>query len=156
MRTMAHAFTSDPEEPYPKAYLYKRIVQAKLMMDERFTEAIDGELISGEAAFSHSHFIRLFKQVYGVVPRVYLSNLRLERARQLLDDGATVTDACFAAGFQSATTFSRSFKRHVGASPSVYRAARMARARSIVEAPLEHIPSCYAQWLGWPQLRDPG
>lgn len=143
-------------EPYPKAYLYKRIVQAKLLMDERFTEPIDGELISGEAAFSHSHFIRLFKQVYGVVPRVYLSNLRLDRARQLLDEGMSVSDACWAVGFQSLPTFSRAFKRRTGSSPAAYRAKRAERARSIAEEPMDHIPSCYAQWLGWPQMRDPG
>lgn len=145
-----------PNEPYPKAYLYKRIVQAKLLMDERFMEAIDGELISGEAAFSQSHFIRLFKQVYGVAPRVYLSNLRLDRARQLLDDGSAVTEACYSVGFQSVPTFSRAFKKRVGSSPSAYRHGRAERAKHIQEEPMEHIPSCYAQWLGWPQMRDPG
>jgi AraC-like DNA-binding protein len=143
-------------EPYPKAYLYKRIVQAKLLMDERYMEPIDGELISGEAAFSHSHFIRLFKEMYDVVPRVYLSNLRLDHARLLLDEGSTVTDACYAVGFQSITTFSRAFKRRVGSSPSAYRSGREERARSIAAEPMDHIPSCYAQWLGWTQLRDPG
>lgn len=143
-------------EPYPKAYLYKRIVQAKLLMDERYMEPIDGELISSEAAFSHSHFIRLFKQVYGAVPRTYLSNLRLDRARLMLDDGATVTEACHAVGFQSITTFSRSFKRRIGSAPSVYREGRAQRSRSMMEEPMDHIPSCYAQWLGWPQMRDPG
>lgn len=143
-------------ETYPKAYLYRRIVQAKLLMDERYMEPIDGELISNEAAFSHSHFIRLFKQVYEVVPRVYLSNLRLDRARLLLDEGAAVSDACYKVGFQSITTFSRAFKQRIGVPPSVYRAGRMERARSISAEPMEHIPSCYASWLGWPQMRDPG
>lgn len=143
-------------EPYPKAYLYKRIVQAKLLMDERFMEHIDGELISGEAAFSHSHFIRLFKQVYGVVPRVYLSNLRLDRAQQLLDEGLSVADACDQVGFESVPTFSRAFKRRTGSTPAAYRKARAERARHMQNEPMEHIPSCYAQWLGWPQMRDPG
>lgn len=143
-------------EPYPKAYLYRRIVQAKRLMDERFMEPIDGELISGEAAFSRSHFIRLFKQVYGVVPRVYLSDLRLERARQLLDDGVSVTEACFTVGFRSLPTFSRAFKRRTGSAPAAYRAARAERARHMAAEPMAHIPSCYAIWLGWPQMRDPG
>lgn len=143
-------------EPYPKAYLYKRIVQAKLLMDERFMERIDGELISNEAAFSHSHFIRLFKQVYGVVPRVYLSNLRLDRAQQLLDEGCSVADACLRVGFESVPTFSRAFKRRTGTTPAAYRKAREERARNMQEEPLEHIPNCYAMWLGWPQKRDPG
>lgn len=143
-------------EPYPKAYLYKRIVQAKLLMDERFMERIDGDLISGEAAFSHSHFIRLFKEVYGVVPRVYLSNLRLDRAQLLLDEGCSVADACMRVGFESVPTFSRAFKRRTGTTPAAYRKAREERVRNMQKKPLEHIPNCYAQWLGWPQKRDPG
>lgn len=150
-----HAPRPSPE-PYPKAYLYKRVVRAKLLMDERFMDPIDGEFISGEAAYSHSHFIRLFKQVYGVVPRVYLSDLRLERARLLLDEGLAVAEACDAVGFQSMPTFSRAFKRKLGTSPSAYRKGRAQRATDIKEQPMDHIPSCYAQWLGWPQMRDPG
>lgn len=143
-------------EPYPKAYLYRRIVQAKLFMDEHFMEAIDADVISGEAAFSKFHFIRLFKQVYEVPPRVYLSNLRLDRAKQLLDEGMPVTDACYTVGFQSPTTFSRAFKRRVGSSPSVYRQTRAERAQSMAESPLEHIPTCYAFWLGWTDPSNPG
>lgn len=143
-------------EPYPKAYLYKRIVQAKMLMDERFTEPIDGDLISGEAAFSHSHFIRLFKQVYGVVPRVYLSNLRIDHAKQLLEAGSAVADACMSAGFQSIPTFTRAFKQRTGHTPAVYRELSGARDRHRQAAPLEHIPCCYASWLGWPQKGDPG
>jgi AraC-like DNA-binding protein len=143
-------------EPYPKAYLYRRIVQAKLFMDANYMEPIDGDLISGEAAFSKFHFIRLFKQVYGAPPRVYLSNRRLDRAQQLLDEGAAVTDACYAVGFQSLTTFSRSFKRRMGSSPSAYRQERAERARHMSAQPMEHIPTCYAQWLGWAEVSNPG
>jgi AraC-like DNA-binding protein len=50
---------------YPKAYLYRRIVKAKLFIDAHFAEPIDVDAISNKAAFSKFHFIRLFKQVYG-------------------------------------------------------------------------------------------
>lgn len=143
-------------EPYPKAYLYRRIAQAKRFIDAHYTEAIHVDLICGEAAFSKSHFIRLFKQAYGCPPRVYLSRLRLDRAQLLLDEGASVAEACHAVGFQSLPTFSRAFKQRTGSSPSAWRRQRAERARRMSARPLEHIPTCYAQWLGWAQMRDPG
>jgi AraC-like DNA-binding protein len=143
-------------DPYPKAYLYRRIVQAKLFMDAHYTEAIDVNVICWEASFSKFHFIRLFKQVYGVAPRAYLSALRLDRAQQLLDEGAPVSDACSAVGFESLTTFSRAFKRRTGSSPSAYRKERAERAHHISAKPMEHIPTCYAHWLGLAQLRNRG
>lgn len=143
-------------DPYPKAYLYRRIAQAKRFIDARYTEAIDDDLISGKAAFSKSHFIRLFKQAYGYPPRVYLSNLRLDRAQLLLDEGSTVADACYAVGFQSLPTFSRAFKARTGRSPAVYRQERIALLQSQAAQPLDHIPTCYAHWIGLAQLRDPG
>lgn len=141
---------------YPKAYLYRRIVKAKLFIDAHFAEPIDVDAISNKAAFSKFHFIRLFKQVYGATPRAYLSKLRLDRAKLLLDEGTSVSDACNAAGFQSLSTFSRSFKRRMGSSPSSYRETRAQRIRSMVAQPMAFIPPCYALWSGWTELSNPG
>ncbi len=109
-------------EPYPKAYLYKRIVQAKLFMDDHFTEHIDLAAICWEASFSKFHFTRLFREVYGV-------------------------------GFESIPTFSNAFRKQVGKTPAAYRKAREERLQSMKEEPMDHIPNCYAVWLGW-QIED--
>jgi AraC-like DNA-binding protein len=136
-------------EPYPKAYLYKRIVQAKLFMDGHFAEPIDLAAICWEASFSKFHFIRLFREVYGATPKAYLSGLRMDRASQLLDQGLPVADACLGAGFESAPTFCRAFRKRMGTTPAAYRKARAERARHVQEEPMDHIPNCYAVWLGW-------
>ncbi len=52
-------------ENYPKIYLYKRVVQAKLFIDNRFGDDIDLNNIADEAYLSKFHFIRLFKIIYG-------------------------------------------------------------------------------------------
>lgn len=143
-------------EQYPKAYLYQRIVKAKLMMEQRFTEPLDGAKLCDEAHFSRTHFIRLFKQVYGVSPRVYLGNLRLEHARTLLEQGHSATDSCYASGYQSVPTFSRAFKQRFGLAPAKYKGRHLAQAGHMQSAPMEHIPPCYAHWLGWPEIGDPG
>ena len=65
------------EQEYPKVYLYRRIVQAKLFMDEHFHEKIKLNAVAGEAYFSNFHFIRLFKLAYDKTPHQYLTWLRV-------------------------------------------------------------------------------
>ena len=69
---------------YPKIYLYKRIVQAKLFIDANFSERIDLGNIADEAYFSKFHFIRLFKISYGYTPHQYLTRVRIENAKLFL------------------------------------------------------------------------
>ena len=73
-------------EQYPKVYLYRRIVQAKLFIDNNYAENIDLDNISDEAYFSKFHFIRLFKNIYGKTPHQYLIFVRIEKAIELLKD----------------------------------------------------------------------
>jgi AraC-like DNA-binding protein len=47
-----------------RTYLYRRIVEAKLFMDENYANAIPTKIIAGVACFSEFHFLRLFKEVY--------------------------------------------------------------------------------------------
>src|SRR5690242_1403677 len=108
------------EEPYPKVYLYKRVVQATLFIDSHYPEAIDLDNISDEAYFSKFHFIRIFKKIYGKTPHQYLTTVRIENAMQLLRMNTPVTETCFAVGFESMSSFSGLFKRLVGVSPSTY------------------------------------
>lgn len=108
------------KEEYPKVYLYRRIVQAKLFIDSNFMHKIDVDDISDEAFFSKFHFIRLFKSIYGKTPHQYLKYVRIEKARQFLKEGKSVTEACFSVGFDSLSSFSGCFKRSTGESPSNY------------------------------------
>src|SRR5215831_16909535 len=78
------AMKNSSDQNYPKAYLYRRIVQAKLYIDEHFAEPINLNDMSDTAAFSRFHFIRLFKQAYQKTPHQYLTFVRLEHAKQLM------------------------------------------------------------------------
>ena len=90
-----------PMEDYPKIYLYRRVVQAKLYIDSKFAEAIDLENIGGEPSYSRFHFLRLFKKAYGHTRHQYLTRIRIEQAKRLLDKNLPVTDVCFSVGFDS-------------------------------------------------------
>ena len=135
-------------DTYPKAYLYKRIVQAKLYIDNCFAEHIDLENISDEAYFSKYHFIRLFKRAYGKTPHQYLMKVRIEKAMQLLETGTSVSDTCFAVGFASLSSFSGLFKRIVGINPTEYQIQKEQLKALVHNAPLQFIPGCHARSNG--------
>jgi AraC-like DNA-binding protein len=76
--------------------------------------------IARAAGISPFHFIRLFDAVFGETPHQFRTRARLDRAKQLLVSGASVTHTCMEVGFSSVGSFSQLFTRRVGVSPSAY------------------------------------
>ena len=102
--------------------VYKKIVMAKLYMDENFHESIDLDRISREACLSRYHFHRLFTRIYQRTPHQYLTRKRVDQARQwLADKDLTVSEICNNVGFESIGSFSWLFRKRVGLSPDQYR-----------------------------------
>lgn len=80
-----------------------------------------GEMAAA-AYLSEYHFARLFKQVTGVTPHVYLANVRLERARSLLTETSLpIVEVAAMVGYQSQSHFTRLFKSVTGVTPGAYR-----------------------------------
>jgi AraC-like DNA-binding protein len=132
---------------FPKIYLYRRIVQAKLFIDDNFQSDIDLNDIADKAFFSKFHFIRLFSNTYGKTPHQYLTSVRIEKARLLLKTGMAIGDVCFAVGFDSISSFTGLFKRITGITPSFYRQQQLEREKEIHLTPLKFIPHCFASSL---------
>ena len=136
---------------YPKQYLYRQIVRAKIYIDVNCSSAIDLEDIADEACFSKYHFVRLFKKIYGSTPHQYLTSVRVEMAKEYLAQGDAVAKTCFSVGFDSISSFSGLFKRRVGMTPAAYRLQEQRRRSEIGTTPLKHIPNCFAEARGWTQ-----
>lgn len=134
---------------YPKLYLYRRIVQAKLFIDTQYAEPIDLSNIADEAYFSKFHFIRLFASIYGKTPHQYLKYVRIENAKQLLKKGYSVSEACYAVGFESASSFSGLFYKSAGISPSKFASFFKESESEKRQKPQAFVPSCYAEQHGW-------
>ena len=98
--------------------------------------------IARESGISYFHFIRRFQAIFGTTPHQYRIDARLREARLRLAIGDSVTEACFAAGFESVGSFSELFVRRVGVCPVEYR--RLTRALVTVprSLPLAYFPGC--------------
>lgn len=137
------------ETAYPKVYLYRRVVQAKLFIDGHFAEKIEIDRIADEAFFSRFHFIRLFKKIYSTTPHQYLTQVRMEQAKLLLINGTSATETCFAVGFDSLPSFTALFKKSTGVTPAVFRQQQEERRAQLSGKPLHFIPGCFAEHNGW-------
>ncbi len=97
--------------------------KGKALVDERFC---DPELQLSEAAasagVSAAHFSHVFHKETGITFTRYVQSRRIAEAKRLLAEGGrSITDVCFACGFNSLTHFNRVFRRGEGCSPSQWR-----------------------------------
>jgi AraC-like DNA-binding protein len=102
-------------------YYYVQARQSKVFMEKYLSEKIELQKIAAAAFMSRFHYIRIFKQVYGVSPRQYLRDLRISRAKELLKQGLPPAQVCTEVGYDSLPTFSSAFKRGTGYSPKAYQ-----------------------------------
>ena len=100
---------------------YAYIRQSKTFMEKYHGDKIELDEIAAAAFMSRFHYIRIFQQVYGRTPRQYLRDLRIEKAKELLKKGHSITQVCLDVGYESLPTFSKVFKRGTGYSPKAYR-----------------------------------
>ena len=70
---------------------------------------------------SKYHLLRLFKKYYGLTPRQYLIDKRIEKSKEHLINGMSVTETCYAVGFESLGSFSALFKSKIGKSPTAFK-----------------------------------
>ena len=101
----------------------RRLLRARDAMDRDYAKPLDVQSLARIAHVSEAHFIRTFKETFGETPHRYLQRRRVERAMHLLrETDRSVTEICFDVGFASLGTFSRTFQKIMGESPSAYRA----------------------------------
>jgi AraC-like DNA-binding protein len=104
--------------------LERHLLRARDLADSRYDEPLDLETLAGAAHVSPRHFSRSFKRTFGETPRQYLISRRLERARYLLrTTDRQIADICLSVGFTSVGSFTTTFTRHIGVSPTTYRRA---------------------------------
>jgi AraC-like DNA-binding protein len=115
------------------------LLRARDAIDRDYAQPLDIPALARVALVSEAHFVRTFRATFGETPHRYLQRRRVERAMALLrNTDRSVTDICWAVGFSSLGTFSRTFSDIVGRSPSAFRR----------EAPApDRVPNCFT--MSW-------
>lgn len=110
-----------------------RLCRARDRLVEDWNEGAPTSIaaLAEEAGLSTGVFIREFARLFGETPHQRRIRARVERAKHRLARGESVTRVCFDVGWSSLGSFSASFHRRVGVSPSAYRA----EARRWVQVP---------------------
>jgi AraC-like DNA-binding protein len=100
----------------------RHLLRAKDLADARYSEPLTVDDLARAARLSRSHFSREFRRAFGEPPHAYLLTRRLERAAALLrNTDRAVAEICFSVGLQSVGSFTTSFTRMYGRSPTAYR-----------------------------------
>ncbi|MEA2418822.1 MAG: hypothetical protein QOE60_1028 [Thermoleophilaceae bacterium] len=126
----------------------RHLLRAKDLADARYFEPLGVDDLAAAAGLSRAHFSRQFRRAFGEPPHSYLLTRRLERAAALLrDTDRSVADICLSVGLQGIGSFTTSFTRTFGVSPTAYRATF---------PPASHqarVPACVVRFYARPQNR---
>lgn len=109
-------------KPSTRLEIFKRISAARDWMEANVNGDVSLERLAAVAAMNSQHFLRMFKQVYQITPHQYLIDLKLRRARALLEGSdLTINEICAEIGFESPFSFSVLFKGRFGQAPTYFR-----------------------------------
>jgi AraC-like DNA-binding protein len=123
----------------------RHLMRAKDLADGRYFEDLDVDDLARAAGLSRAHFSREFRRAFGETPHGYLLTRRLERAAALLrKTDHSVLDICTSVGLQSLGSFTTSFKRAYGMTPTEYREKFPSPASYAM------LPTCVARAYGRP------
>jgi AraC-like DNA-binding protein len=126
----------------------RHLLRARDLADARYFEPLGVNELARAAGLSRAHFSREFRRAFGETPHAYLLTRRLERAAALLrSTDRSVADVCLSVGLQSIGSFTTSFTRTYGVSPTAYRAS--------FPPPAAHamLPACVVRFYARPQHR---
>jgi AraC-like DNA-binding protein len=126
----------------------RHLLRARDLADARYFEPLGVDDLAAAAGLSRAHFSREFRRAFGESPHAYLLTRRLERAAALLrTTDNSVAEICLAVGLTSVGSFTTSFTRTYGMSPTAYRATFPPAAYQA------RIPPCLTRIHGRPQHR---
>jgi len=91
------------------------------------------------------HFHRLFTRIYRSTPHRYLTQKRIEKAKQLLAENKAINDVCCEVGFESLGSFSTLFKKEIGFAPTFYRNIAWLKKQEQKKQPKKFIPHCFIE-----------
>ena len=96
-----------------------------IIVEQIETNSVNVDALAAEMALSTSQFRYRLKEITGETPQSYITNIRMQKARHLLDmisPETTILDVALRCGYEDQGAFGRAFKRFFGITPSEYLA----------------------------------
>ncbi len=125
--TLLLRYSDAHHRPSPPGGALEKIVQGEQYLNERLAHNISLDELAAGSGLSPYHFLRLFRQQYGVPPHAYQLQQRINQAKRMLAAGHSIAQTALEVGFADQSHFTRKFKALVGATPRQYqRASRSA------------------------------
>lgn len=127
------------------ADLFRRLCRARDRLHDEASEPPKLQELARSAGVSPFHLLRVFRACFGETPHDYVARLRIERSKQLLRAGHSVTETCLEVGFSGLGSFSSRFKREVGVSPSEYSRSMRIWSQCPESLASAFIPFCFVE-----------
>lgn len=120
---LRYADCGDRDERVEHSGAHQRFALYQFVIARGLATRLDLQLLADAAGVTRFQVIRDFKKVAGLAPAAFIRNLRLRRAGSLIQQGASLAEAAFAAGFADQSHLSRTFRAMHGITPGMFRKA---------------------------------
>jgi AraC-like DNA-binding protein len=120
---LAHLIVHHSEKtviPKPVGREHPAIRRSREYLEAHFSQDVSLSELAATASISPFYLARAFKREIGVPPHVYLENVRIRKAREMLDGGGALAATALAVGYSDQSHFTRRFKRFLGITPGQY------------------------------------
>jgi AraC-like DNA-binding protein len=124
----AHAAAGPAGGPSPVKRAPGAVSTVRDLLAERLADPPTLAELATLTGLSQFALLRAFRAATGLPPHAYLNQLRVRRARRLLDDGLPAAEVAGRTGFADQAHLTRHFKRVVGVPPAAYQRERLQRA----------------------------
>lgn len=126
-KTMIHDIGRVSQTPYSsfnfqRNHIDDSILEVQRKLEKNYADDIDIELLAQEFGMSRRTFERRFKTATGDTPLLYLQRVRVEVAKQILEEkNSSFDEISYAVGYENSSFFSKIFQKHTGLRPGEYR-----------------------------------
>ena len=124
----AHAAAGPAGAPSPVRKAPEAVGAVRDLLAERLADPPTLAELATLTGLSQFALLRAFRAATGLPPHAYLNQLRVRRARRMLDDGLPAAEVAVRTGFADQAHLTRHFKRVVGVPPAAYQRERLQRA----------------------------
>lgn len=119
---LAYLFFREKDNNWKDKEVLNKIDKARLMIREKLNSPVSPEELAAALNMSYTWFRRMFRQYTGLAPAQYITQLKIQKARELLSvTSMPIKEIALELGYESIDYFSTLFKKQTGTTPGQFR-----------------------------------